>query len=706
MKNKSTDKEIHEMISQKTKNKKSKRKFSTGGVFDINDLNEDEQARYEKMSPNEQNAFIKNKQNEIITSTASKEYSKDKVDNGTLIKDVTDLVSSASSSSGGSSTTADMTTNVGGIIGTIAGVSKELAGEEDKYGKSDTDAQAFAEGISDIGSASEAATYYLKQGGAEGNSKALGSFLMPGVSEIFYQDDMANDLKKAEENMKKSLGQLSYYESKKFAKGGKVEKPTEPTEPAENKELLQKLLAVTPEIETELNTKEPRAKETSGYIEVPTGRNYRTGEMEYQLKKPRTESSASFTPNESRILSDTSRRALAVEAGIDPAEYDTKNKTDRNKSLEETMNYLNEKYSTEGRKFGLGETYDKKPTLVEYILNSNKTQQAYKEGGEVTGKGTGKSDSVNASIPIGSFIVPADANEEVVRRIKKIMGYDDAKVKQSDGIDVKLSDGELYIPPQDVEKVDAIVKEMGYESGLNELAPNAKTKLQSGQGYAEGYAGTIGGAAQILAGLLEGKNNKEPKNITPHLLKELSTEVRKRATYGMNPYERTEAENSMQRNIEMQKAMIKEASNGSIDMYLNNVAALGTRSDQSRLSLEATSSKLQDDKTKYADDVYMDYIKANENEFNQENQKYLMNEQTVSELIDAGISNVIGQSQYNKYTESLLTDKERAKLNSDKQAKKDKRKNSWEDLWRKEEEFSDKDKNKLDYYSKLGIKAQ
>lgn len=662
MKKKYTDKELEEMISKTKKSKKTKKKYADGGAtYDPSILSDEDQQRISQMSKNEQDAYLKEKSIEVPKETISAEVAN---------QGDTDTLSSIPV--------------VGSIISAAGGILDEVSGEVDpKTGKSETKVQAGMQGMSNSTSFANVGTG-IEQISEGEVGQGLLNILMPWAGEISNQDINAIKLKQAEEKQIAELGQTAYYKSKDYAEGGKVKEGVEPEPKIITTD--QKLKAIEG-IETLQKANDLKLIPPEGWGNMQYGSDAQ-GKPLTKLEKREHKVDAIITPDESRKLTSTSTSLIASELlGMDQKTFNKQYKEDPEATLK-TMNDSLQKMRMEGktdRKFEIVKNKDGSIGFSELIPNKNKSQELA-EGGEVQGAGTGKSDSISASIPEGSFIIPADVNKEIIKRIKDIMGYDKADIKQPDGVDVKLSDGELYIPPEDVQQVNQIVQKMGFEGGLNELAPNAETKLQEGIGYADGYAGYLGGAAQILLSLSESSKNKEPENITPQLLQQLAAEVKKRASYGMNPYERTEAENAMQRNIETQKEMIKESSGGSIDMYMNNAAAMRSGADSSRLALEATSSKLQDEKLDKADKMQLEYINAVDRDFGREYDKYLKNEDTAAALMDAGWSNVIGQGQYNKYNEALLTPEERKVINDQKAAKKAKNKAKLNEFWRKDEE--------------------
>lgn len=119
---------------------------------------------------------------------------------------------------------------------------------------------------------------------------------------------------------------------------------------------------------------------------------------------------------------------------------------------------------------GDGSTYD--PNRPRYKSGGvvSKIKQMCSDGGEITGKGTGKSDSINAKVEANSFVIPAEnapIAEEIRKKFLKVPKKK-ANLNQDKGEEVKLSNGEHLFTPKEDEKLEA----MGID--LDVLAPNAE----------------------------------------------------------------------------------------------------------------------------------------------------------------------------------------------------------------------------------------
>lgn len=96
--------------------------------------------------------------------------------------------------------------------------------------------------------------------------------------------------------------------------------------------------------------------------------------------------------------------------------------------------------------------------------------QMCSDGGEIKGPGGPKEDKVEGKVRAGSFIVPAE-NEEVAKGIRKLYlkaPIKKANLKQEEGEEVKLSNGEHLFTPEENEYLESI----GID--LEDLAPNAE----------------------------------------------------------------------------------------------------------------------------------------------------------------------------------------------------------------------------------------
>lgn len=136
---------------------------------------------------------------------------------------------------------------------------------------------------------------------------------------------------------------------------------------------------------------------------------------------------------------------------------------------------------------------EKKVTTKENIFTRFGDNLRFAKGGEIVGKGTGTSDSINAEVEEGSFVVPAK-HAHVGKMIKEALGkkkHEKATLHQKDGVPVKLSNGEILFTPEEKEEIES---EMGEET-LEALAPEAE---ENEEGKAKGGELSAAKALKIL----------------------------------------------------------------------------------------------------------------------------------------------------------------------------------------------------------------
>lgn len=323
----------------------------------------------------------------------------------------------------------------------------------------------------------------------------------------------------------------------------------------------------------------------------------------------------------------------------------------------------------------------------------NMSLTGYKDGGNIKGKGTGKSDEVPMSVPEGSFIVPAE-NAEIANQIgRTYLGWDKKKTasKESGDVDIKASNGEVIYSPEEVH----VLKYHGVN--LSELAPNATEKIEDTGKTKSFEKGTVFGSdgRQInkLGGakLEEEKNKKEEEEDTltykqpkddsdvpewlknaPELagaiqaaggaygliqagkvpdmkisstLKKLSGEVRKLAEFGYEP----SALNALNNEIEnTRRNMSKVVENEGGDSGLAKMAKLNTLlsttiDKKAGLAFADAAEKTR----KWADVLKVDSAKAGQEfDINKINiDDYYKNQEMFAQLVSAGVSNIIGSRQ-------------------------------------------------------------
>lgn len=353
-----------------------------------------------------------------------------------------------------------------------------------------------------------------------------------------------------------------------------------------------------------------------------------------------------------------------------------------------------------GRLFGAKDRREQEAEATKDWSNSYSAKTAkgmsltgYKDGGNIKGKGTGKSDEVPMSVPEGSFIVPAE-NAEIANQIgRTYLGWDKKKTasKESGDVDIKASNGEVIYSPEEVH----VLKYHGVN--LSELAPNATEKIEDTgktKGFNDGTAfGPDGKQINKLGGakLEEEKKKKEEKEDTltykqpkddsdvpdwlknaPELagaiqaaggaygllqagkvpdmkisstLKKLSGEVRRMAEFGYDPASLNALNNeieSTRRN--MSKVVENEGSNSGLDKMARLNTLLSTTIDKKAgLAFADAAEKTR----KWADVLKVDSAKAGQEfDINKINiDDYYKNQEMFASLVSAGVSNIVGSRQ-------------------------------------------------------------
>jgi hypothetical protein len=103
----------------------------------------------------------------------------------------------------------------------------------------------------------------------------------------------------------------------------------------------------------------------------------------------------------------------------------------------------------------------------------------YKDGGEIKGAGTGKSDSIKAKVKAGSFVVPVESVGKVKALQAEIKGEPnekEANLNQKGGEDIKVSNGEVLLDREEIAELEA------HGVDVEALAPHAKNALHFSDG--------------------------------------------------------------------------------------------------------------------------------------------------------------------------------------------------------------------------------
>jgi hypothetical protein len=98
------------------------------------------------------------------------------------------------------------------------------------------------------------------------------------------------------------------------------------------------------------------------------------------------------------------------------------------------------------------------------------------QGGRITGAGGPKEDKITKKIEDGSFIVPTENGEKALELGRQYLGWEDGENANRNypGTEVKVSDGEVLFTPEEV----SILSYNGVD--VDSLAPNSNEKLEKG----------------------------------------------------------------------------------------------------------------------------------------------------------------------------------------------------------------------------------
>lgn len=127
-----------------------------------------------------------------------------------------------------------------------------------------------------------------------------------------------------------------------------------------------------------------------------------------------------------------------------------------------------------------------KDNVSSFGKNNNFASKYFAKGGEIKGKGTGKSDSIKAKVEAGAFVVPVEkvAKAKMIKKeLLETPKEEKAEINHPNGVDVKLSNGEFMFSKEEVDEL----KGMGIDM-YKELAPESED-LKEGEVETKGYAG-------------------------------------------------------------------------------------------------------------------------------------------------------------------------------------------------------------------------
>lgn len=178
----------------------------------------------------------------------------------------------------------------------------------------------------------------------------------------------------------------------------------------------------------------------------------------------------------------------------------------------------------------------------------DKLDKNLKNGGEIEGKGGPKSDSINATLKDGSFVVPAENALMAKALRKRFLGGGAVKAKLNQGgVAVKVSDGEELFTPEEVKVLEA------NNVNLNALAPNASSGNKLADG---GTVDELRNQRELLLAKLGGKENEKTKALSAQISAAQKTQNQRDLKVELNRINalRNDIENQLQRTKDVEEA--------------------------------------------------------------------------------------------------------------------------------------------------------
>jgi hypothetical protein len=291
----------------------------------------------------------------------------------------------------------------------------------------------------------------------------------------------------------------------------------------------------------------------------------------------------------------------------------------------------------------------------------------FAKGGTIKGPGTGTSDSIETKagkdgIPYGSFIVPAVNNKEngLARWIREEVLGDNpnkvAKFKKSGNADMAVSNGEHLFTPAEKKKITAY---LGREI-LEKLAPEAEEnedkkcggmvkKYNNGGSTKYGLGDAIGmGAATLQAGygLSQLMKDKRPIDKLDPAYNQLTNEAIAASKYGYSPAQKALLEQQITQGRIGQQAQINQLAGGNAAVGLTNSRAAINKEMMNKLQLASEDERLRMEKVRDARVMAGSRATMSKQLFNENLNAFEQKQLAGSELLGAGLSNIVGAARY------------------------------------------------------------
>jgi hypothetical protein len=180
---------------------------------------------------------------------------------------------------------------------------------------------------------------------------------------------------------------------------------------------------------------------------------------------------------------------------------------------------------------------------------------------------------------------------------------------------------------------------------------NPFEKLDIGKGLAVGQ--TALGIEQLL------QDGHRPVDALDSDFSKAVDRAKTDANYGISPLEREIANRSIDRSRNADIQTIIGLSGGNAGVALGNIRAASISANESKNNLSAMSEQLRLQKQKYADQLIGSKVDMSRRLFEDKLGAFKENQAAGSELVGAGIRNLIGSSLYDK---ELAAQKERQSM--------------------------------------------
>lgn len=329
------------------------------------------------------------------------------------------------------------------------------------------------------------------------------------------------------------------------------------------------------------------------------------------------------------------------------------------------------------------------------IIGRSSTVGKYAKGGRVTGRGTGTSDDINATLPEGSFIIPAKNADKAIAHGKKYLGWDKERIKKikgslggDSGVDAMVSNGEVVFTPQEASRLQSKGVDLGglidenesidgYAGGVEglyqqdivkrNLLPvpvdglNQEDFLISGESAVDPITLSkseddpfdilknlpeIASAAQMIGGVVGtlSAGRRPDLNISRHL-QQIASETAKEAGYGLDPGTKASIKSSQERSRRVSANDIINRG-GSTQDQMQNLIALDANKLESDRQLEIEDYAEKQRKKGINRNIKMKMSDMDMMVQGDKLRSWHETQNAFAEMLGAGIGNIIGTREY------------------------------------------------------------